>query len=336
MAIIYSYPLLTGTAADDDLLLITDKSDGNKTKSIKISQLPSSGGGSTSPATPLKSVQFNNASSFGGSSNFLYDDTTRTLTVGEQDTQSGVVFIAGGQGGSAAAGQLKLGDDGTSGGVITLKAPSDVPSGSYSITLPSTAPLVNNRILQSDASGNLTWVEKPSSGINSCAVDTPALIVSNVTNNAVATYMYQHVWTGGEYQPGKAKIFAPSSSVISGKVGIGLYKGELSDPSSAEAISFTYADTLALETGFKIIDLQDAGNGAMSAGDNCVFVFFMAGDGGGSETYGSCSLANNVALCAQSTFGSWPTSGSAPTLQSIVSVGLSAPRVGVWMEFYKS
>jgi len=332
MAIIYSYPLLTGTAADDDLLLITDKSDGDKTKSIKISQLPSSGGGSTSPATPLKSVQFNNAGAFGGSSNFLYDDTTKTLTIGDQDVVRGVISIAGG---GSGAGELRLGDPGTSGGTVTLKGGTDHAT-SYTIKLPDDGPSADNKILQSDASGNLTWVDKPSSGINSCAVDTPALITGNVTNNAQLTMMYQHVWTGGEYQPGKAKIFAPSSSVISGKVGIGLYKGELADPTAAAPISFTYADTLDLETGFKMIELQNAGNGAMSAGDNCVFVFFMAGDGGGSETYGSCSLANNVALCAQSTFGSWPTSGSAPTLQSIVSVGLSSPRVGVWMEFYKS
>ena len=40
MAIIYSYPRLTTTAATGDLLLITDINDDNKTKSVAISNLP--------------------------------------------------------------------------------------------------------------------------------------------------------------------------------------------------------------------------------------------------------------------------------------------------------
>ncbi len=333
MAIIYSYPLLTGTPADDDLLLITDKSDSNKTKSVKISQLPSGGGGSTSPAGLNTQVQYNDNGSFGASSKFKYRDSTRTLSIGEQDIDSGVVSIKGGANGGAGA--LQLGDDGTSGGAITLKAAGDVPS-NYTITLPDSSPMTANRMLQSDASGNLTWIDKPSSGVNSCAVDTPSIITSSVTNNSLNVYMYQHVWTGGEYTPEKAKVYLPSTSVPSGKVGIGLYKGELSDPSSAMAISFSYSETLSAETGFKEIDLEDAGNGAMSAGDNCVFVFWMAGDGTSSEIYGALSMANSTDLCALSTsYSDWPEGGSASELQDIVDSGVTAPRAGVWLEFYK-
>ena len=45
MAIIYSYPLMTSTVTGEDLLLITDVSDNRKTKSVKVSSLPSSGAG---------------------------------------------------------------------------------------------------------------------------------------------------------------------------------------------------------------------------------------------------------------------------------------------------
>ena len=333
MAIIYSYPLLTGTPADDDLLLITDKSDSNKTKSVKISQLPSGGGGSTSPAGLNTQVQYNDNGSFGASNQFRYNDSTRTLSIGEQDIDSGIVSIEGGANGGAGA--LQLGDDGTSGGAITLKAAGDVPS-DYTITLPDSSPMAANRMLQSDASGNLTWIDKPSSGVNSCAVDTPSIITSNLTNNSQNCFMYQHVWTGGEYTPEKAKIYLPSASVPSGKVGIGLYKGELSDPGSATPIAFSYKEVLSAETGFKGISLQDAGNGAMSAGDNCVFVFWMAGDGTSSEIYGALSMANSTDLCSKSTsFSAWPSSGSAVNLQDIINTGVTAPRSGVWLEFYK-
>jgi len=47
MAIIYTYPVKTNPA-NDDLILISDSADSNKTKQIKVSSLPSSGGGSVS------------------------------------------------------------------------------------------------------------------------------------------------------------------------------------------------------------------------------------------------------------------------------------------------
>ena len=51
MAIIYSYPLMIDTISGDDLLLMTDVSDSKKTKSVKVSALPSSGAGITLTTT---------------------------------------------------------------------------------------------------------------------------------------------------------------------------------------------------------------------------------------------------------------------------------------------
>jgi len=209
MAIIYTYPEKT-TPNDNDLILISDSQDSNKTKQIKVSSLPggsssgvssvtatlpvvSSGGstpvislkdlagfgnagqvikvnsnadglewgaagGSTSPDSPVNSVQFNEAGAFGGSSNFKYTDSNRTLNIGEQDANSGIINIAGGS--TGGAGQLQLGDDGTSGNYITLKAATDIPN-PYNIVLPSTTPAGGSKILESDASGNLSWISTP-------------------------------------------------------------------------------------------------------------------------------------------------------------------------------
>ena len=192
-------------------------------------------------------------------------------------------------------------------------------------------------MLQSDASGNLSWIDKPSSGINSCAVSSPSIIGSFATNNSLNVYMYQHIWTGGEYTPKKAKLYAPSSSIITGKVGLAIYKGELRDPGSAVIISGFYLQVLTAEIGFKIIELQDLGNGALTAGDNVVFVFFMSGTGSSGETYGVVPMSNSIDLCALSTgYSAWPSSGSFPTLNDIINAGaLTGPRVGPWLEFFK-
>ena len=118
-------------------------------------------GGSTSPDSPENSVQFNEAGAFGGSNNFKYTDSNRTLTIGEQDINVGIINIAGGQNGGA--GELKFGDNGASGGIVTLKGGDDV-SNNYIITLPGDGPSANNKILESDASGNLSWINTPTSG----------------------------------------------------------------------------------------------------------------------------------------------------------------------------
>ena len=47
MAIIYTYPVKTNPVAND-LILISDSADNNKTKQVKVSTLPTAGGGSVS------------------------------------------------------------------------------------------------------------------------------------------------------------------------------------------------------------------------------------------------------------------------------------------------
>jgi hypothetical protein len=55
MAIIYTYPVKTSPAADD-LILISDSADNNKTKQVKVSALPSSGAGITLTTTGTSGV----------------------------------------------------------------------------------------------------------------------------------------------------------------------------------------------------------------------------------------------------------------------------------------
>ena len=55
MAIIYTYPVKT-SPANDDLILISDSADSNKTKQIKVSSLPSSGAGITLTTTGTSGV----------------------------------------------------------------------------------------------------------------------------------------------------------------------------------------------------------------------------------------------------------------------------------------
>ena len=110
-----------------------------------------------SPAGLNTQIQYNNNGSFSSSGDFKYDDSAKVLTIGDQDVNRGIISIAGG---SSGAGELRLGDPGTSGGTVTLKGGND-HSTSYTIKLPDDGPYANNKILESDASGNLSWINTP-------------------------------------------------------------------------------------------------------------------------------------------------------------------------------
>ena len=149
---------------------------------LKVNSLESglewgTAGGSTSPDSPVNSVQFNEAGAFGGSNNLTYTDSNRILVIGDQDTSGGVVNIAGGP--TGGAGQLRLGDDGTSGNEITLKAAADV-TGAYNIVLPGAAPGGNNKILESDSSGNLSWITTPGSSGTISVQDSGGAAISGI------------------------------------------------------------------------------------------------------------------------------------------------------------
>jgi len=211
MAIIYTYPEVSPQL--EDLLVLSDISDGKKTKSVEITNLKSivnttyvlvtaqngddvdiklndnagatvstvklvkgsnivltdlgsnqinitstgGGGGGGTPAAPINSIQYNNAGNFGGSANFVYDGTGK-VTIGVGSTQTG---------------RLDLESDGSSAGVlavsgknqyVTLIQGSLLDTAGYSITLPPAGPGGANKILESDASGILSWIATPGGG----------------------------------------------------------------------------------------------------------------------------------------------------------------------------
>ena len=75
-------------------------------------------------------------------------------------------------------GQARLQIEDYSGGqYVSLDAPNSVSS-NYTITLPAAAPTAANQILESDASGNLSWITTPSGG---------GVTINNNTDNYLIT-----------------------------------------------------------------------------------------------------------------------------------------------------
>lgn len=212
MPIIYSYPIKP-VPANDDLILISDGTD-KLTKQIRVSTLP---GGSSSgvssfntltgavtitggtnitlnqvgnnveinassggtPASPANSVQFNNAGAFGGSANLTFSNDT--LTVKDN------VVIQGD--GTTDAGKLKLNCYDNSHYIELIGPDHGGGASSYSVKFPATGPGGSQKILQSDASGVLSWINTPSSGGGGSvdSVNTTDGTYINLTPNSATT-----------------------------------------------------------------------------------------------------------------------------------------------------
>jgi hypothetical protein len=204
MAIIYTYPTKASPAADD-LILISDSADGNKTKQIKVSALPSSGAGITltttgtsgpaelngtvlnipnyattggTPDGPDHSVQYKNGSAFAGSNDLIFHPTNNIFSVKH-------TVIVKGQGNGNPAGKLKLNCEQDS-HAITLEGPAHSGGADYTLKFPSAAP-GNTQILQSNNAGQLSWINTPSGGGAVDSVNTTDGTYINLTPNSATT-----------------------------------------------------------------------------------------------------------------------------------------------------
>ena len=183
MAIIYTYPV-KATPAANDLILISDSADNNRTKQVKVSSLPSAGiilttsgtsgpaelngtalnipNYSTTPSLPFQSIQFRDANgNFKGDQAFLVNpyslqDAAAKLTVGDTSQDlAGAIEIQSDENGAI----LKIGG-GSQTHYTSIKG-SDVDTASYNIILPPAGPGGNNKILESTSAGVLSWIDTP-------------------------------------------------------------------------------------------------------------------------------------------------------------------------------
>jgi len=145
--------------------------DGTNTSWIVDSEYP--------PGGITGSVQFNGGTAFSGTDEFLYSDrgsenlleikgVTDIATQAYKNAKIKLGSTNGALGGnpSAAGGEIEL----DSGGLnliptsVTIAAPRTSISTSYSIKLPIDPPTSNNRILESDSAGDLSWIDTPTGG----------------------------------------------------------------------------------------------------------------------------------------------------------------------------
>ena len=111
-----------------------------------------------SPSLPLNGVQYrDNNGNFAAASSLIFESNNGKLIVGDQANDIyGIIEI---QGDNDVGAELKIQGGG---GFYTTIRGSQLDTASYNVTLPATGPGGNNKILQSNSSGVLSWIDTPS------------------------------------------------------------------------------------------------------------------------------------------------------------------------------
>ena len=109
----------------------------------------------SSPAGSDTQIQYNNSGSFGAGAFFTTNKSSKVDIAYELGLK--------GDGGSNQ-GLLKLYCEAGTAHHVGIKGPNHSGGSSYTIQLPNTLPAVANQILESDASGTLSWIATPSGG----------------------------------------------------------------------------------------------------------------------------------------------------------------------------
>ena len=110
--------------------------------------------GSTSPAGSDTQVQYNNSGAFGAGAFFTTNKTSKV----------DVKYELGLVGDGTNQGLLKLYCEAGTPHYVGIKGPNHSGGSSYTLQLPNTLPAVANQILESNASGTLSWIATPSGG----------------------------------------------------------------------------------------------------------------------------------------------------------------------------
>jgi hypothetical protein len=159
------------------------------------------------PAGQNTQVQFNNAGSLSANDELTYDGNGG-LTVGAFGGNPGIVTIEGEDGNDS--GILKIGHL-SSTKYLSLGLGNDSMAANYSIDFPAAAPGGNNKILESNSSGVLSWINTPSS------ITTPASLTGttavNTTTFANTPYTFESTSaTSGSGAPFATKVGSSAGS----------------------------------------------------------------------------------------------------------------------------
>lgn len=125
-------------------------------------------------------VQYNDSGSFGAGAFFTTDKSSKIEVTNE-------IGLIGD--GATAQGLLKLYCENGNAHFVGIKGPNHLGGSSYTLQLPNALPNVTNQILESNESGELSWINTPSNSATFTGLtDTPANYICQDGKNVKVAY----------------------------------------------------------------------------------------------------------------------------------------------------
>ena len=177
----------------------------------QLSWITTPSGGGSGPGGSSGQVQYRNAAgNFAGSSDLIFNDVSNALVVGENGGNQGLVILEGEDG--VDSGILKIGHRDLS-YYVSLGIGDTSMSASYSIDLPVAAPGSNNKILESNSSGQLSWISTPSGGGSVTSLTTSGSSgASTLTSGVLNIPQYSGGGSGGSLGFSPLEIYSANSN----------------------------------------------------------------------------------------------------------------------------
>ena len=134
----------------------------------------------TAPAGSNTEFQYNNNGSFGATSLMVFTGNDE-IQIGQQTTEQGKLIVSGQAAGTS--GLIKIEGKSARGVTFSVQPETNV---NYDVIFPETGPGGNNKILESDTSGNLAWISTPVPGPITASTGITNYIPKYSSSNALA------------------------------------------------------------------------------------------------------------------------------------------------------
>ena len=303
--------------ADDQAVVNVPWTDTNTT-SITLTTTGSSGAATwngttlnipqyaTTPAGSNTQIQYNNIGSFGATDLFTY--SSRILSVGKvgDSSRSHLKVFGGGTEDSYLTLYCSAGTHG-----VTIEGPDHTGGSNYTLKLPASLPSVANQVLESNASGTLSWIPTPSGGGGSSSKlgFTPLSIYGathEISSGQAGKTIYRQSVVETDCVIDKVDFFV---TAVSGTctLTVAVYVGNLTS-----ATRVLLGTSGALTTGVNTITF--ASSYTFSAGDDIViYTSQSAGEEISNSIAGDSGLLNNSLLSRRSaSYSSTPPTSISP------------------------
>lgn len=273
----------------------------------------------TAPAGSNTQIQYNNSGIFGATDLFTY--SSRILSVGKvSDTSRSHLKVFGG--GTEDSYLTLYCSAGTHG--VTIEGPDHTGGSNYTLKLPASLPSVANQVLESNASGILSWIPTPSGSGGSSKLGFTPLSIYGATNaissGASGKTIYRQSVVETDCTIDKVDFFV---TAVTGSVAltVAVYTGNLT--TATKVLNGTNS---SLSTGVNTITFTSSHT--FSAGDDIViYTSQSATEEDNSSIAGDAGLLNNNLI-------SRGDAGYNANPPSSISPSESATAEGLALHFY--